>query len=99
MINQYDTLSKRCSMLGHEVPFSYCRQPGQEIPCRKIFDCWFEKIDVQTFITSNYNEEIQAAIDQPPKPKMLSLFEIIEQARKNTVSDQNIKQQDRKPEN
>lgn len=88
MINQHDTLSQRCPMLGHEVTFSYCRQPGQQIPCRKIFDCWWDKIDIQVFISEHYNEEIQNALHQPPKPKMLSLLEIIEQARRNTSAGQ-----------
>ena len=70
-------------MLGHEVPFSYCRKPAQDIPCRKIFDCWWEQIDIQKFIEENYSEEIQNALRQPPKPKALSLLEIIQQAQRN----------------
>ncbi len=68
-------------MLGHEVAFSYCRRPGQEIPCGRIFDCWWEAIDIRAFVAENYSEEIRSAINQPPKSKMLSLLEIIEQAR------------------
>jgi hypothetical protein len=82
MLTDHDALSASCPMLGHDVPFSYCRQPGQEIPCRKIFDCWWEKFDIQTFIAENYSEEIREEITAPPKPKMLSLLELIEEARK-----------------
>jgi hypothetical protein len=82
MLTQHDALTTRCPMLGHEVSFSYCRQPGQEIPCRKIFDCWWEAIDIQAFISENYSQEIQNALRQPPKPKMLSILEIVEQVRK-----------------
>jgi hypothetical protein len=82
MLIEHDTLSQRCPMLGHEVPFSYCRQPGQEVPCRKIFDCWWETFDIKKFIEENYSRETRAAILQPPKPKVLSLLEIIEQAGK-----------------
>jgi hypothetical protein len=84
MPTEHDALSRRCPMLGHDVPFSYCRQPGQEIPCRKIYDCWWETIYIQAFIAENYGEEIQNAITAPPKPKMLSLLDIIEQANKRT---------------
>jgi hypothetical protein len=84
MLTDQDTLLQRCPMLGHEVAFSYCRQPGQEIPCRKIFDCWWERFDVQTFVANNFPEEIRNAIIRPPKPKILSLIEIIEQARKTS---------------
>ena len=82
MLTEHDSLSRRCPMLGHEVAFSYCRRPGQENPCRKMFDCWWEAIDIRAFVADNYSEEIQNAMIQPPKPKMLSLIEIIEQARR-----------------
>jgi hypothetical protein len=82
MLTKHDSLLQRCPMLGHEVTFSYCRQPGQEVPCRKILDCWWEAIDIRAFVADNYSEEIQNAIVQPPKPKMLSLLEIIERTRK-----------------
>jgi hypothetical protein len=84
MLTQHDTLSRHCPMLGHDVPFTYCRQPGQEIPCRKIFDCWWETIDIRAFIAENYSPEVRNALNQPPTPKALSLLESIEQARKNT---------------
>jgi hypothetical protein len=82
MLTEHDGISRRCPMLGHEVVFSYCRLPGQEIPCGRMFDCWWEMIDIQAFIADNYSEEIQNAMTRPPKPKMLSLIELIEQARK-----------------
>jgi hypothetical protein len=82
MQTQHDSLSRRCPMLGHEVAFSYCRQPGQEIPCRKMPDCWWETFDIKAFIAGNYSEEIQATMQEPPKPKMLSILELVEQARK-----------------
>ena len=70
-------------MLGHEVGFDYCRQPGKETPCRKIFDCWDEKFDIVEFIKQNYGEEMVEKIQAPPKPKILSLLELIEQAKKS----------------
>jgi hypothetical protein len=82
MLTEHDSLSRRCPMLGHEVAFSYCRRPGQENPCSRMFDCWWEAIDIRAFVADNYSEEIQNAMTQPPKPKMLSLIELIEQARR-----------------
>jgi hypothetical protein len=84
-MTEHDTLTRHCPILGHDIPFSYCRRPGQEIPCRKIYDCWWETFDIKTFIANNYGEDIQEAITQPPKPKMLSLLEIIEQASKRST--------------
>ncbi|MBN1130168.1 MAG: hypothetical protein JXA71_14345 [Chitinispirillaceae bacterium] len=86
MLTEHDNLSCRCPMLGNEVPFSYCRQPGQDIPCRKIYDCWWETIDIQAFVADNYSEDIRNAIVQPPKPKILSLMEIIEQASRRNAA-------------
>jgi len=78
----HDHRSRRCPMLGHPVAFSYCRTPGSDRPCRKIFDCWWEAFDVEAFIRSCYGEDRIAEITAPPKGKMLSLVELIEQARK-----------------
>jgi hypothetical protein len=81
-IDSHDHRRRRCPMLGHGVTFSYCRAPGAETPCRKIFDCWWETFEVEAFIRSCYGEEKIAEITAPPKQKMLSLVELIEQARK-----------------
>ncbi len=80
-MTQYDDLSRRCPMLGHEITFSYCRQPGQEIPCRKVLDCWWEKFDIQAYISQHFNDQILQNLQEPQKPKILSLLEIIEQSR------------------
>jgi hypothetical protein len=74
MLTDHDSLSRRCPMLGHDVAFSYCRQPGQDIPCRRMFDCWWDAMDIRAFVAENFSEEIQNAMVQPPKPKMLSLL-------------------------
>ena len=81
MLTEHDSLSRQCPMLGHEVAFSYCRRPGQENPCRRMCDCWWETIDIRAFVADNYSEEIRNAMIQPPTPKLLSLIELIEQAR------------------
>ncbi|MBD3274883.1 MAG: hypothetical protein GF372_06200 [Candidatus Marinimicrobia bacterium] len=85
MITDHDNKSRRCPMLGHPVQFSYCREPGQEIPCRKIFDCWWETFDIQSYMDTHYDEEIIAKITEPPKPKMSSLAELIQQAQERTA--------------
>ncbi len=80
--DENDALTRRCPMLGHELNFSYCRQPGgQEIPCRKIFDCWFERFDIRAFMQANYPPETIAQILQPKQPKMASLLEIIQRVQ------------------
>ena len=82
-IEEHDKRNIRCRMLGHELTFGYCRQPGRDLPCAKIFDCWFEIFNVEEFMREHYTEEQIRQILTPPKPKMASLLEIIQQAQKN----------------
>lgn len=84
-IEQNDERRIRCRILGHEVKFSYCRQPGREIPCGKIFDCWFEIFDIEEFIRGHYTQEQIQQILAPSKPKMVSLMELIQRAKDNSA--------------
>ncbi len=83
MIDEHDAKTRRCPMLGHDLAFSYCREPGREIPCSKIFDCWWERFDITGFMRVNYPPETVAEILKPRQPKVASLFEIIQKAKKN----------------
>lgn len=82
MKEQYDEMSIYCRMLGHDVDFSYCRRPGGTRLCRKIADCWFTKIDIQAYLNNNYTTEELSAAFTPPKPKMTTLLELVEKAKK-----------------
>ena len=81
MITDNDHRKRRCPRLGHELPFSYCRKPGDDIPCSEIYDCWWEVFDIKKFMEDHYTEEIRKAITAPRKPKTLSLLELIQQAQ------------------
>lgn len=81
-ITAHDARQRRCPRLGHDVPFSYCRSPGTDLPCGRISDCWWELFDVEAFLRAHYSEEQIQQILAPPKNKTLSLFELIEKARK-----------------
>jgi hypothetical protein len=85
-ITANDGRRRRCPRLGHEVEFGYCRRPGGELPCRKIFDCWWEAFDVEGFIRAHYSEEDIAKILAPPTPKMTSIVDLIQQAKKRNSS-------------
>ena len=80
MIEQYDEEVCRCRMLGHDVPFRYCRT-GNGRPCSKIFDCWYERMPVEDFIRRHYSQEEIDQILSPPKPKIVTLVELIEKAK------------------
>ena len=68
-------------MLGHELHFSYCRSPGSDLPCRKIFDCWFRIFDVEGFIRGHFSQDDIEKINAPRRDKSLTLLELIEKAR------------------
>lgn len=82
MIDQYDEKTRRCPMLGHELTFSYCRAPGRDHPCSKVFDCWWERFDIKDFMSANYPAETIAEILKPKQPKVASLYDIIQRAQK-----------------
>ncbi len=74
----------RCRRLGHEVPFHFCRTEGSgDEPCRLLADCWWERFDIQEYIRANYPhdkaEDLQTP--KPPPNKVLSLFEMIQEAK------------------
>lgn len=81
MKNQYDTKEGYCKMLGHFLTFAYCRTANKGMPCNRVLDCWFEHFPIQEFISENYSAEEQEKIFEPPKPKILTLAEILEQAQ------------------
>jgi hypothetical protein len=57
-------------------------KPSQ--PCWKIKDCWWEQFDIHAFLAHNYSpDELQILLDAAPKPKLVSLFEIMQQAQRN----------------
>lgn len=81
-IEKYDTFRVYCRMLGHEVPFSYCRQPGSALVCRNIRSCWEEKIDIEAFLTQHFNaEELEKAF-APREDKLTTLVKLIRKAQK-----------------
>ena len=77
MIEQYDDKSGYCRMLGHTLGFNYCRIMHEGLPCHNILNCWFERLPIRAFIEEHYSADEQQRIFQPPKPKMVTLAEIL----------------------
>ncbi|MDI6686670.1 MAG: hypothetical protein QME06_00440 [Desulfobacterales bacterium] len=85
MDNGKDNLECRCPRLGSSVSFQYCRAHGDDmlLPCWKIFDCWWEHFDVSAFLKKNMSEDdFVRLVNAKPKPKVSSLIELIERAKK-----------------
>ncbi|MCJ7595940.1 MAG: C1 family peptidase [Desulfobacterales bacterium] len=74
----------RCPRLGHQITFSYCRSENTGLPCFKILDCWFDQFLVEEYLRKELKpEEWKRAFERPPKTKVLSLVELIEEAKKS----------------
>lgn len=73
----------RCPRLGHQIYFSYCRSENNGLPCFKVIDCWSGHFLVEAYLRKELTpDELNGILEKKPKPKMLSLVELIEQAKK-----------------
>ena len=79
---EFDTQRGYCRRLGHDVDFAYCRVAAEDRPCFKIFDCWYERFDIQAFMDDCYSPQEIKEILTPPPDKVSTLFELIEKAKK-----------------
>jgi hypothetical protein len=86
MLTEHDQdVLPRCPRLGHELTFGYCRQETRGKPCRLILDCWWEQFDVRAFLQAQLSAEAMGQVERacaaPPPSKVLSLLDIVQQAR------------------
>ena len=83
-MNEYENKSNYCRKLGQWITFSYCCRENNNLPCRSIVDCWFEILPVREFLEKNYDGESIAYLSATPKPKLASIVELIERAKKRS---------------
>jgi hypothetical protein len=103
MLNEHDQdVLPRCPRLGHELAFGYCRQETRGKPCRLILDCWWERFDVRSFLRANLPEEGMAQVEQaacaPPPLKVVSLADLVQQAKERIAVEKPDAEQGREPE-
>ena len=84
MIEQYDDKTIRCPRVGGDVNFMYCRSENKMFPCGWIVGCWQERMDINKFLEDHYSNKERDQIFAPPRPKVESLVNLIEQAKKRT---------------
>jgi len=82
MIEQHDEKTIRCPRVGGDVNFRFCRFENNMLPCRWIPGCWQTYMDINTFLQDHYSKEELNQIFVPPKPKIESLVNLIEKAKK-----------------
>jgi len=80
-IDAFDERETYCRTLGHAVPFQYCREVNQGLPCRLVADCWYTQFDAAGWLREHFTAEQITQITAPPAPKLTSLVELIEQAK------------------
>lgn len=86
-VTRHDDLSRRCPRLGHQVRFSYCRTTSGDTVCPRVLDCWWERFDVVTFFREHLSEaEFESLARPQPREKVVSIVELIEQARKRQAA-------------
>jgi len=65
------------------VTFGYCLKEHIGRPCHKALDCWTAYFDVESFFRDLLTpEEFIERFLNPPQPKMVTLLDLIEKARK-----------------
>lgn len=82
MIEKYDSEMIRCPRVGGYVNFRLCRSENSMLPCRFVVSCWQKRMDVNQFLKEHFSEEELSRIFLPPRPKIESLVELIEKAKK-----------------
>jgi len=82
LIEQHDDKMIRCPRIGGYVTFKLCRSENNFFPCRWVVGCWLGQMDINEFLDENFSKEDLDRIFVPPKPKMESLVEMIEKAKK-----------------
>ncbi len=83
-----DNFQIRCPRLGDLISFSYCFTENNGLPCTKILDCWYQYFDVESFMREKLaDDEWKKVFAAPVKPKIVSLVEMIEQARASFEKD------------
>jgi len=78
-----DEMPIRCPRLGGPVTFGYCRVESMRRPCFRTIVCWAGRFDVEEYFRKSLTEdEYNDCFCKPPTPKMTSLMELIENAKK-----------------
>lgn len=91
----FDREEVYCRMLGHYLPFKYCRNiPDRDGPCRKIRDCWFDRIPIDEYLQEHLDEKGWQSLREEPPGRMSSLMDIIEQARQRVQAKKDSGDQD-----
>ena len=80
-ITFYDDQQFHCPKLGREVAFNYCRAEQGDAPCRNLLSCWWDHIEVASFVAEHFGGPNACDLFDGPADKAASLADLIEQAQ------------------
>ena len=78
---KYDNEEIYCTKLGHYLKFGYCRQEENSRPCRKLKQCWAERLPVSLFLEDFYPDLNSRYFEAIPGLKLSSIIELIEKVK------------------
>ncbi len=84
-MHSHDQQQNYCRKLGHHLTFSYCRSERNGKPCPMVFDCWFEKFDIGSYMKTHFQPEDVAYIGQGKPDKVMTLLELIQRAQNTAL--------------
>lgn len=83
--SSYEEKPIRCPRLGGPVTFSYCKVENTGRPCSRALACWAVHFDVQAFFRKALtSEEFESCFSTTPAPKVATLIQLIDEARRRT---------------
>ena len=83
MKEKYDEKNGYCRMLGHTLAFRYCRMMNDGLPCHNILNCWFERCNIEAFMSAHYSEKELKTIFQPPTMKITTMLDAVNKVAEN----------------
>jgi len=83
-LTQYDSMPIwRCPPLGGPVTFEYCRRMNTGLPCRRVFECWGGRVNLEEYLQRNFTpEELQSVFAQPAPTRLETMFSVLAEVEK-----------------
>lgn len=83
------------------MTLAYCHHhAATPAPCERIRDCWWQQYDIQAYLKIHFSSEVIERLERAtPQPKLASLLERIEAARRNLAAQADALHDPPEPEN
>ncbi|MHC4985000.1 MAG: hypothetical protein ACYTFO_02465 [Planctomycetota bacterium] len=85
-ITFYDDQHIQCPKVGHDVAFDYCRAEQGDSPCRNLLSCWWDHIEVASFVAEHFGGSEAGDLFDGPAAHVASLADLMAQAQHSDPS-------------